>query len=140
MKMKKYLILFGLIWIILWCLTGLYHGIIHESYAEIMLRFAKKGDLVNYWQTWRDWKWNSTVHSHGISFSFLVIFLGHIWPDIKLSEKIKNISGVSAIIGIAMAGIFGTLNILFLDGIGDLLLLGAFMVCTFGYFRGLKHT
>ncbi len=136
--MKKYIISFGFIWIVIWCFVGLYHGALHESFAQRMLVLAQKGDLLNYWKTWETWKQNAVIHSHGISFAFLNLFMGFIWTDIKFSEKIKNILGIMAITGTIMAGVFGTLDMLVPDAIGDVLLLVSFISCTAGYIKGIN--
>jgi len=139
MKMNKVLVSFGMFWIILWCCIGLYHGAMQESYAERMLGLAQKNDLLGYWNLWNEWSWGKVIHSHAINFAFLLILMGFVYPAVKLQEKTKTVLGLGAMLGMIMAAVFGTLQILVPDAIGDLLLLGAFIVYAFGYARGLKE-
>jgi hypothetical protein len=139
MKMNKVLISFGMFWIILWCCIGLYHGAIQESYANQMLSFAQHNDLQGYWKLWEEWSWGKVIHSHAINFAFLLILMGFTWPNVKLKEKTKTVLGIAGMVGMIMAAIFGTLQILVPDAIGDLLLLGAFIAFAVGFVKGLRE-
>ena len=105
--MKKTLIAFGLIWVFVWCIVGMYMGSQYGPYADAMDRLSREGNLAELWDTWNAWKMHAVSHTHAICFAFVSILVALVMPEMRFSDKTKKILGVLLILGVAFHGIFG---------------------------------
>ena len=82
--MKKLLIAFGLIWIFIWSVYGLFLGaVMHNEGVANMEAADKGGDLPQFWQTGHWWKGQTVNHTHTICFAFVMIFVALILSEMK---------------------------------------------------------
>ena len=135
--MRKILIAFGLIWTFIWSVYGLFLGALkHDEWVATMESAVKGGDLPQFWQAWHWWKGQTVNHTHTICFSFLMILIALILPEMKFSEKVKNTLGILLISGVVIHGIFSFLVIQQLMGLGAVLILVSVLMSFIGIIKG----
>lgn len=138
-RMRKILFAFGLLWILLWCIVGIYLGIQHESYIKDMEKFAQANDLSKFWDTQNAWKTKTSSHSHALCLSFLLLLMTLILPYMGLSDKLKNILGVILIVGVVLASVFEWFAVIPLMVIGELLVIIAIVISLIGVIKRVEE-
>ena len=106
MNIERVMIAVGLIWLFVWCLCGFYLGVLHEPYLKEMKSLAEEGNLTGFWQSFSSWKVKSSVHSHALCLSFLLILVGLAMPHIRFGNTLKLIFGTVLIVGVIISPIF----------------------------------
>ena len=106
MKIERVIIAVGLILLFLWSLCGFYLGALHEPYLNEMKSLAEEGNLTSFWQSFSSWKVKSSVQSHALCLSFLLILVGLAMPHIRFGNTLKLTFGIILIIGVIILPIF----------------------------------
>jgi len=138
--MKKFLIAFGLIWIFLWCVFGLYLGAVqHDPYVEKMGSFANEGNFSEFWNAQFWWSSQSSAHAHALCYSFILIIIALVLPEMKYSEKMKKVIGILLTIGVILASVCGWLAIKALMAMGAFLIIASVLMGFIGIIQGSKE-
>lgn len=119
------LIAFGLAWMVVAALIGLFLGAKHEAHIKTMETKAKQGDLVGFYRTFETYKWKSSVHAHGMLFSLSAIVIGSILPYTGFAETASTILVGTLITATVVWTLAGLRRIRLLMGFGDLLFISS---------------
>ena len=131
--MRKFLIAFGLIWIFIWSVYGLFLGIMKQTeWLENMKSAALGSDLPQFLQSWTWWKGQTVNHTHTICFAFLIILVALILPEMKYSEKVKKTQGILLTSGVVIHGIFSFIVFQPLMILGAVLILASVLMSFIG--------
>ncbi len=134
--MRKILLAFGLFWVFLWCLVGFYIGAQHIPHIQKMETLAREGNLVGFWSTMNMWKLHASIHSHALGFSFILILVALVMPELGFSDRTKKVLGILLIVGVVLSTIFGWFLFLPLVLLGELLVVAMVLVSFLGIMRG----
>jgi hypothetical protein len=115
------LIAFGLAWMVVAALIGLFLGAKHQAHVEEMRTTAAQSDLVGFYRTFEAYKWNSSVHAHGMLFSLSVIAIGSILPYTGFTKTASEILVGTLITATIVWTFAGLRRIRPLMGLADLL-------------------
>ena len=137
-KMGKVMIAFGLIWIFAWCIMGVYLGMGHQAYNVKMAELAEQGNLTDFWKTFSSWKGHTVPHSHALGTSFILILMALAFPYIEYSDRVKWITGLLLIIGVALFSISDWFKLVPLIMAGGILIIAMVLVGFIGALRGIK--
>ncbi|HHJ00622.1 hypothetical protein J7J59_03185 [Candidatus Aerophobetes bacterium] len=137
-KMGKVMIAFGLIWIFAWCIMGVYLGMGHQAYNVKMAELAEQGNLTDFWKTFSSWKGHTVPHSHALCTSFILILMALAFPYIEYSDRVKWITGLLLIIGVALFSISDWFKLVPLIMAGGILIIAMVLVGFIGALRGIK--
>lgn len=106
-KIGKVMITVGLLWLLVGCIYGLYLTQLQGSFVNEMKTLAEKGDLVEFWKTFRAWKIKCILsHDHILCFSYILILTGLAMPYIRFGENLKTLLGLLLIVSAIMSPIF----------------------------------
>ena len=133
--MKRTIIAFGLLWIIIWCVFGLFLSIQAVPYLEKVQTMAQEGNLEACWGSYSVWKANTNTHAHSLCLSFIAILVGFIIPETGLSDKSQKILGILLITGVVLASIFQLLWVLPVMILGDVLVIVAVLMSFVGMIK-----
>ena len=136
--MRRIMIAFGLIWIFVWCGVGFYLGSQHLPHIQYMERLAQEGNLVEFWSTMNMWKLRASSHSHALAFASILILVALVLPDMRFSDRTKNVLGILLIAGVVLSSIFGWFLFLPLVVLGELLVVAMVLMSFIGIMRGLR--
>ncbi|MBC8186431.1 hypothetical protein H8E88_35570 [candidate division KSB1 bacterium] len=138
--MRKFLIAFGLIWIFIWSAFGLFLGVMkHDEWLANMQAAAAGSDLPQFLQSMTWWKGLTGTHTHALCFSFLMILVALIMPEMKYSEKLKKTIGILLTSGVVINGIFGFIGIQLLIGLGAVLILVSVLMSFIGIIQNVNN-
>jgi len=73
--MRKALLIFGLSWIILFCLLGVYLGVGFTAYTREARAALEAQDFSHFLEVQTSWKHKTSAHAHALCLSFLTLFL-----------------------------------------------------------------
>lgn len=120
------LVAFGLSWMSVSALIGLYLGAKHEIHINHLAAAASDANLLEYHKIFEQYKWRASVHGHGMLFSLSSIVVGLV-----LSEWLAKFSLLATEVvagALMLATVTWTLAALWrirlLMGIADLVLIG----------------
>lgn len=138
--MKKTILLFGLLWVFLYCLFGLYLGMRFSPIMQSLQAASMQGDLAQFWAVYHDWNEIQSIHTHGLGFGILTVLLAIIWDEIKLSSKGKNAIGIILISGIIINSVFSFIKVVPALVLGDILIIAAILLSLVGVFNKWKES
>jgi hypothetical protein len=138
--MRKILIAFGLIWVFVWCGAGFYLGSQHMPHIQEMERLAQEGNLEEFWSTMNNWNLHASSHSHALGFTTLLILVALVMPDMRFSDRAKEVLGTLLIVGVVLSTIFGWVLFLPLVLLGEILVVAMVLMSFIGIMRGLRET
>lgn len=136
---EEKLIAFGLLWVLVGCLVGMYLGLLHPPHIDKMNKIAQQGDLAQLWNNWQAWKTHAVCHTHILCFAFLSILIGLAMPEMKITDKTKNILGILYIIGVVFYSIFGWFNFLPVVVPASILIVVGVIMSFIGVVKGFKQ-
>lgn len=134
--MRKALFVFGLLWVVLFCLLGVYLGFRFSGYAAEVQAALKGQDLARFFALQTSWKHKTSAHAHALCLSFLTLFLALLMPHMALSGKAKVALGVLLIVGVVLASVFGWLFVPPAMATGEILVILAAILGLAGLLRG----
>lgn len=135
--MTALLSVFGLCYLFVWCVIGLYLGIKHESHVEKIESSAKKGNLPDYFGEWSLWKLRAGGHAHALLLALICIIVALIMPQMVLADTIKTILVVLLIVGTVLASVAHWFYFKPVLGLGAVLFLVGLLMCIIGFIKGL---
>jgi hypothetical protein len=130
--MRKILIAFGLIWVFVWCGAGFYLGSQHMPHIQEMERLAQEGNLEEFWSTMNNWNLHAS--------RTLLILVALVMPDMRFSDRAKEVLGTLLIVGVVLSTIFGWVLFLPLVLLGEILVVAMVLMSFIGIMRGLRET
>ena len=128
---------FGLGYLFVWCVVGLYLGFKHDSHREALEAAAKKGNFADYFARWSAWKMHAGAHAHALLLALICIIVALIMPQIGLADTAKNILGILLIIGTILASISHWFYFKPLLALGSLMFLIGFLMTFVGFIKGV---
>jgi len=137
--MREILIAFGLIWVFVWSGVGFYLGSQHMPHIQEIEKLAQEGNLVEFWSTMNAWKMRSSNHAHALCFASVMILVALVMPDMRFSDRAKNVLGVLLIVGVVSSTIFGWFHFLPLVVPGEILVVAMVMMSSIGIIKGLRE-
>ena len=138
--MRKFLLAFGLIWTFIWSVYGLFLGVIkHNEWLETMKAAAAGSDLPQFFQSMTWWKGQTSTHTHALCFSFLMILIALILPEMKYSDKVKKTLAIILTSGVVIYGVFDFAGIQPLMGLGAVLVLVAILMSFIGIIQNVNN-
>ena len=103
--MTTVLSVFGLCYLFVWSVIGLYLGVKHEPHVEKLESSAKKGNLPDYFGEWSVWKLHAGSHAHALLLALICIIVALIMPQMVLTDTIKTILGLLLIVETVLASV-----------------------------------
>lgn len=134
--MRKALFIFGLSWIILFCLLGVYLGVRFAAYTREAQAALNAQEFSRFLEIQTSWKHKTSAHAHALCLSFLALFLALLMPHMALSGKAKVVLGVLLLAGTVLASIFGWVYVPPVMAVGDILVILATVLALWGILRG----
>lgn len=131
------LIAFGLGWMVISALLGLYLGAKHDAHNESLDAYAEKGDLASFHRTLEAYKWRGSVHAHGMLFSLSSIVVGVILPMTGFGKVAAEALVGALIVATVVWTLSAFKRVQLLMGLGDLLFLGAIATAAWGIARNM---
>ena len=135
--MSNGLLTFGLGWMCVSALLGLYLGIKHLGMSARLDAFAQNGSLADYHREYIGFRERVTVHAHGFLFSTVCIGIALALP--KMAYPAWAISALALLLMAATVvwslGAFARIRPLM--GLGDFMFLGALVGAALGMARTL---
>ena len=135
--MTTALSVFGLCYLFVWCIVGLYLGFKHESHREALESSAKKGNLADYFGIWSAWKMHAGAHAHALLLALICIVVALLMPQIVLADTAQNILGILLIVGTILASVFHWFYFKPLLALGSVMFLIGFLMTLIGFIKGL---
>jgi len=133
--MRKTLLIFGLSWIVLFCLLGVYLGVGFTAYTREAQAALEAQEFSRFLEVQASWKHKTSAHAHALCLSFLTLFLALLMPHMVLSGKVKVVLGVLLIVGTVLASIFGWIYVPPVMAVGDILVILATILALWGILR-----
>lgn len=130
--MKKFLIFFGLLWIALWSVAGMFIEFQQQANLDKMEIYAKSRNLEQYLSARSCWELDINARAHAAYLSIFVIVIGLILTDINASDRYKKIIVLFLVLGVVLASIFKWLVIMPLMALGDGLVIVAILMTLVG--------
>lgn len=134
--MRKALLIFGLAWVLLFCLLGVYLGIRYEGYLQETRKALEEQNFPRFFELQLSWKGKSSAHAHAICLSFLTLFVAILMPHMVLSGTMKILIEALLIVGTVLASIFGWIHISSVMAFRDVLVIVASLPALFGIIQG----
>lgn len=121
--MDQYLIVFGLFWMSVNCMTAMLRlGLRHEAHVDLLKRLMKEKKYEEFEEHRSSWQWQKAVHGHSMLFSIIAIVAGLLVPMMAGSSSIYiNIMGGCFIAAPILWTFFGTWFFKPLLALGDIL-------------------
>jgi len=135
--MTTVLSVFGLCYLFLWSVIGLYLGVKHESHVKKLESSAKKGSLQDYFGEWSVWKMHAGSHAHALLLALICIIVALIMPQMVLADTIKTILVVLLIVGTILASVAHWFYFKPVLGLGAALFLVGLLMSIIGFIKGL---
>ena len=135
--MATVLSVFGLCYLFVWCVIGLYLGVKHKSHVQELESSAKKGNLTDYFNAWSVWKLHAGSHAHALLLALICIIVALIMPQMVLTETIKTVLGVLLIAGTILASVAHWFYFRPLMALGSLLFLSGILMSIIVFIKGL---
>ena len=135
--MVAILIKFGLGYLFVWCVVGLYLGFKHDSHRQALESSAKKENLADYFATWSAWKMHAGAHAHALLLALICIIVALLMPQIGFADTTRNILGILLIVGTILASIFHWFYFKPLLALGSIMFLIGFLMALIGFIKGL---
>jgi len=131
-QVKKFLIFFGLLWIALWSVPGIFIEFQQQANLDKMEIYAKSRNLEQYLSARSSWELNINACAHAAYLSIFVIIIGLILTDINASDRYKKIIVLFLVLGVVLASIFKWLVIMPVMALGDGLVIVAILMTLVG--------
>ncbi|MBC7217662.1 MAG: hypothetical protein H5U36_05835 [Candidatus Caldatribacterium sp.] len=133
--MRKTLLIFGLSWIILFCLLGVYLGVRSTAYIKEIQAAIEAQEFSRFLELQASWKHKTSAHAHALCLSFLTLFIALLMPHMVLPGKVKVLLGILLIIGMVLASIFGWVHVPPVMAVGDILIILGTILALWGILR-----
>ncbi len=135
--MGTVLSVFGLCYLFVWSVVGLFLGIKHDAHVRALESSAKKGSLQDFFGEWSKWKLHAGSHAHAPLLALICIIIGLIMPQMILADTIKTVLVVLLIVGTILSSIAHWFYFKPVLGLGAVLFLVGLFMSIMGFIRGL---
>lgn len=135
--MLDLLTVFGVAWMSISAVLGLYLGIRHEAHEGALGRLAEEGKLAEYHRLQGDFRGRVTVHAHGFLFALVCIALAQAMRGMGYPPRVIDGLAIALMGATAVWSVAAYLRIRPLMGAADFVFLGALLVAAVGLVRGL---
>ena len=123
---------FGFLWMIVGSLVGFSQGLKHEQHHSELEALASAGDLPGYHRALCAFKHKTTTHTHSMLFPLVAIVIALSMSQLAFTESFSTLLGAILIAAAVIWTLGGLLDVKWLKGLGDALLLGSFAIFLLG--------